>query len=142
MVHRTTSLLLWRYLRVFRNSSPAILSPKSLHSSLTICHRTVRDLKTSPHSCVSIADSRSIVSTTKAYITPAFALNSESVTFRMTSSQKLDLPDLIALCRFPCSVNPYCEQAGGESVAWINRYDVFRDSKRSMFMQLRGNMIV
>lgn len=60
----------------------------------------------------------------------------------MPSAQKLVLPDLIGLVPFPCSGNPHSEQAGAESVAWIDRYDVFRDSNRATFMQLRGNVMV
>lgn len=60
----------------------------------------------------------------------------------MPSSQVLNLPDLVGLCPFPYSSNPHCEQAGAESAAWIERYNVFRDRKRAFFMQTCSELLV
>lgn len=60
----------------------------------------------------------------------------------MPSSEVLRLPDLIGLCPFPVSSNPHCAQAGVESAAWIERYNVFSERNRSFFLQLCGERLV
>ncbi|KAH6909048.1 isoprenoid synthase domain-containing protein [Coprinopsis sp. MPI-PUGE-AT-0042] len=45
------------------------------------------------------------------------------------------LPDLLSACPLEDATNPWYKQAGAESRAWINSYNIFTDRKRAFFIQ-------
>ncbi|KAL0574236.1 Sesquiterpene synthase 10 [Marasmius crinis-equi] len=52
------------------------------------------------------------------------------------------LPDLLAICPLKGSINPHYRDAGSESSAWINSYDIFTDRKRAYFVQGCNELLV
>jgi hypothetical protein len=52
------------------------------------------------------------------------------------------LPDLFVLCPLKGSTNPYYKEAGAESAAWINSYNIFTDRKRAFFVQGCNELLV
>ncbi|EIN03697.1 terpenoid synthase [Punctularia strigosozonata HHB-11173 SS5] len=60
----------------------------------------------------------------------------------MPSATHFYLPDLHAVCPLKGSTNPHYKQAGAESSAWINSYNVFTDRKRAFFVQGCNELLV
>lgn len=60
----------------------------------------------------------------------------------MSELQQFLLPDLSALCPLTGSSNPYYKEAGSESSAWINSYNIFTDRKRAFFVQGCNELLV
>ena len=60
------------------------------------------------------------------------------------SSQEVQflLPDLLSICPLKGGTNPYYKEAGAESAAWINSYNVFTDRKRAHFIQGVNELLV
>lgn len=58
-----------------------------------------------------------------------------------TQTTSFVLPDLVSLVPFPWSTSPYYEKAGAESAAWIDSFNVFKDSKRAFFIQSRFELL-
>ncbi|THV02877.1 terpenoid synthase [Dendrothele bispora CBS 962.96] len=52
------------------------------------------------------------------------------------------LPDLLALCPLKGATNPHHQEAGAESSAWINSFNVFTDKKRAFFVQGCNELLV
>jgi hypothetical protein len=52
------------------------------------------------------------------------------------------LPDLLASCPIPTATNPYHQQAGAESSAWINNYEIFTNEKHTSFVQGCNELLV
>ncbi|KAF5366980.1 hypothetical protein D9758_003966 [Tetrapyrgos nigripes] len=48
-------------------------------------------------------------------------------------TKQFTLPDLLAQCPLKGTTNPYYREAGAESSAWINAFNVFTDKKRAFF---------
>ncbi|KAE9408444.1 terpenoid synthase [Gymnopus androsaceus JB14] len=57
-------------------------------------------------------------------------------------SRQFRLPDLIATCPLKGDINPHYKEAGAESAAWINSYNVFTDRKKAYFMQGCNELLV
>ncbi|EPQ55293.1 terpenoid synthase [Gloeophyllum trabeum ATCC 11539] len=49
-------------------------------------------------------------------------------------TQQYCLPDLFAICRRKCSVNPHYERAGAESSAWVISQQLFPNKRRLAFV--------
>jgi hypothetical protein len=60
----------------------------------------------------------------------------------MQSTPCFYLPDLLAMCPLEGSTNPHYKQAGAESSAWVNSYNVFTDRKRAFFVQGCNELLV
>lgn len=46
------------------------------------------------------------------------------------SARSFVIPDLLTLVNFPFAKNPHYKQAGAESAAWFNGYNLFKDKKQ------------
>ena len=53
-----------------------------------------------------------------------------------------NLPDLLAMCPFPCAINPHYEQASAESKAWVDSFGVFSGTKRDFFIRSNVDLLV
>jgi len=60
----------------------------------------------------------------------------------LLSTKQFILPDLLASCPLKGATNPYYREAGAESSAWINAFDVFTDKKRAFFVQGCNELLV
>ncbi|KAK7463064.1 Sesquiterpene synthase 10 [Stygiomarasmius scandens] len=56
--------------------------------------------------------------------------------------QQFILPDLLSCCPLKGATNPHYRQAGAESAAWINSYNIFTDQKRAFFIQGCNELLV
>ena len=45
------------------------------------------------------------------------------------------LPDLLSICPFKGGTNPHYDEAGPESAAWVDSFNVFTDRKRAYIVQ-------
>lgn len=52
------------------------------------------------------------------------------------------LPDLLTLVNFPFAQSPHYKQAGKESAAWIDGFNMFKDRKKVEFIQSCTELLV
>lgn len=59
-----------------------------------------------------------------------------------TAQSSFILPDLFSICTFAASVNPHYKDAGAESAAWIDKFNVFAGQKRAFFVKSNSELLV
>lgn len=45
------------------------------------------------------------------------------------------IPDFLTMLNFPFGKNPHLKEAGAESAAWFNAYNIFKDRTKAEFIQ-------